>query len=55
MIDVRELLERQTEWQKGRVSLPWPEKVRIAERIRASIVQLQRMRLAAGSGPKANR
>jgi len=42
MIDVRRLLERQAAWQKTRVSLSWPEKIRMAEAIRESVLQLQR-------------
>lgn len=41
MDDVKKLLERQAAWQKGRKSLPWPEKIRIAEAIRESILQLR--------------
>lgn len=41
MDDVKKLLERQAVWQKGRKSLPWPEKIRIAEAIRESILQLR--------------
>ena len=45
MDDVKKLLERQALWQKGRKSLPWPEKIRIAEAIRESILQIR------GTGP----
>lgn len=41
MDDVKELLERQALWQKSRKSLPWPEKIRIAEAIRESISQIR--------------
>lgn len=41
MDDVMKLLERQAAWQKGRKSLSWPEKIRIAEAIRESILQLR--------------
>jgi len=41
MDDVMKLLERQAAWQKGRKSLPWPEKIRIAEAIRESILQIR--------------
>ena len=33
--------ERQTDRQKARQTLPWPEKVRMAEKIRESIKQLR--------------
>ena len=41
MHDAKKLLERQAAWQKGRKSLPWPEKIRIAEAIRESISQIR--------------
>jgi hypothetical protein len=41
MDDVMKLLERQAAWQKGRKTLPWPEKIRIAEAIRESILQIR--------------
>ena len=34
-------VERQTKWQKARRTLPWPEKVRLAEELRESIRQLR--------------
>jgi hypothetical protein len=39
--DVMKLLERQAAWQKGRKTLPWPEKIRIAEAIRESVLQIR--------------
>jgi len=41
MSDIQELLERQARWQKTRKNLTWPEKIRMAERVRASILQLR--------------
>jgi hypothetical protein len=41
MNDVKQLFERQAAWQKGRKSLPWPEKIRIAEAVRESILQIR--------------
>ena len=32
--EILELIERQTRWQKGRKDLPWPEKIRMVERVR---------------------
>ena len=57
MNDVKKLLERQAAWQKRRKSIPWPEKIRIAEAIRESILQLRGTgpglkREAAVSGPR---
>jgi hypothetical protein len=49
MDDVMKLLERQAAWQKGRKSLPWPEKIRIAEAIRESILQIR------STGPELKR
>jgi hypothetical protein len=39
--DVKKLLERQAAWQKGRKSIPWPEKIRMVEAIRESILQIR--------------
>ncbi len=47
MDDVKKLLERQAAWQKGRKSLPWPEKIRIAEAVRESILQIRGTRPGA--------
>jgi hypothetical protein len=41
MDDVKKLLEKQAAWQRARKSLPWPEKIRIAEAIRESILQIR--------------
>lgn len=49
MDDVKKLLERQAAWQKGRKTLPWPEKIRIAEAIRESILQIR------STGPELKR
>ena len=40
MTDVQRLLARQTEWQKNRATLSWPEKIRMVEAIRDSVVKL---------------
>jgi len=52
MNEIRELLERRAEWQRNRRSLSWSEKVRMAERIRESVLILSRSRLA-GTDPIA--
>lgn len=39
--DVQQLLRRQAHWQKSRQALSWPEKIRMAERIRESIQTLR--------------
>jgi hypothetical protein len=41
MTDKRELFERQAAWQAGRRHLSWPEKVRMAEAIRESLIRLR--------------
>ena len=41
MSDIQEMLERQAQWQKGRKALTWPEKIRMAERVRESVRQLR--------------
>jgi hypothetical protein len=47
MTDLEHMLERQAQWQKSRQSLTWPEKIRMAERIRESV-----RRLRAQPGPR---
>jgi hypothetical protein len=49
MTDIRKLSEKQAAWQKSRQALSWPEKIRMAEAIRESIVKLRR------TGPDATR
>ncbi len=41
MSEFLQRFERQTDRQKARQTLPWPEKVRMAEEIRESIKQLR--------------
>ncbi len=41
MTDLEHMLERQAQWQKSRQSLTWPEKIRMAERVRESVGQLR--------------
>ena len=36
---IQGLLERQSHWQKSRKDLSWPEKIRMAERVRAEAAQ----------------
>ena len=36
MTDVEQLLKQQAEWQQKRQALTWPEKIRMAERIRGA-------------------
>jgi hypothetical protein len=41
MTDLEQMLERQAQWQKNRRLLTWPEKIRMAERVRESVMQLR--------------
>jgi len=49
MTDVERLFERQALWQRSRRTLSWPEKIRLAERIRPTVqaFRLQRERRTA--------
>ena len=51
MTDLEQMLKRQTEWQKSRQSLTWPEKIRLAERVRESVGQLRVEPRPAVPGP----
>ncbi len=46
MSEIQQLLARQARWQKTRQTLSWPEKIRMAERIRESVRQLRATRKA---------
>lgn len=41
MTDLEGMLKRQAQWQKSRQALTWPEKIRMAERVRESAKQLR--------------
>ena len=41
MKEIQELLERQACWQKTRQALSWPEKIRMAERMREAVGKLR--------------
>ena len=41
-----ELLARQAVWQKSRQALSWPEKIRQAEQLRASVDEIRKQRQA---------
>ena len=51
MSEIQALLERQARWQKTRKSLSWPEKIRMAERIRESARQLRAAKKAEPQRP----
>jgi hypothetical protein len=44
MTEVSATLKKQAAWQNRRRDLSWPEKIRLAEEIRASIEALRRSR-----------
>jgi hypothetical protein len=44
MTSHEELLARQAAWQKSRLALSWPEKIRQAERLRSSIETIRKER-----------
>ncbi|HUY36021.1 MAG TPA: hypothetical protein VMV69_25000 [Pirellulales bacterium] len=41
MEHIQQSLDRQAAWQKGRKSLSWPEKIRMAEAVRESLLQFR--------------
>jgi len=51
MTDLEQMLKRQAEWQRTRQSLTWPEKIRLAERVRESVGQLRVEPRPAVPGP----
>jgi hypothetical protein len=54
MNDIHRLLERQSEWQKRRKDLSWPEKIHMAEAMRETVLGFQEMRRRfreSSSGP----
>jgi hypothetical protein len=54
MTDIQQMLERQALWQRSRQNLSWPEKIRMAERVRDSIVPLRAM-TPSGARPQGAR
>jgi len=51
MTDLEQMLKRQAQWQKSRQSLTWPEKIRLAERVRESVRQLRAQPRPIMAGP----
>jgi hypothetical protein len=51
MIDLPALFRRQTAWQQARRFLSWSEKIRMAEALRESVLQLRRA--GHGTAPPA--
>jgi hypothetical protein len=52
MSEIQALLERQARWQKTREALSWPEKIRMAEEVRESILQMRRPQKAEPDNPE---
>jgi len=50
MNDIRQLFERQAEWQKRRTRLSWAEKIRMAEALQATV---RRMRASKPGGARS--
>jgi len=55
MIDVMALLERQATWQESLRDLSWSEKVRMAEKLRESVVELRRSKPPSTAPASATR
>jgi hypothetical protein len=43
-----ELFSRQAQWQRSRLALSWPEKIREVERLRPSLEAFRQMRMSRG-------
>jgi hypothetical protein len=55
MNSLQDRFDRQASWQNGRWALTWAEKIRVAEAIRESIVQIRRTGPAAKTESSAAR
>lgn len=49
MNEIERLLRRQAEWQRDRSSLSWPEKIRQAEQLRATLEAFRAQRRHRGA------
>jgi hypothetical protein len=49
MVDGKQLLARQAEWQKARRLLPWPEKLRLVEQMREALHSFEALRASKKS------
>jgi hypothetical protein len=49
MSEPSDLFRRQAEWQKSLRNLPWPEKIRMAARLRSAVIELRRMKPATSN------
>jgi len=50
MYDFLDLLQRQAEWQRSLRHLPWPEKIRMAARLREAVMGLCRLKRTTPDG-----
>ena len=55
MSNLSKLFERQARWQESLRHLPWPEKVRMVARLRASVIALRSLRPAAPTNSRKER
>lgn len=55
MIDFSGLFQRQAEWQRSLRHLPWPEKLRMAARLRESVMKLRRLKTSTPDDADAAR
>ena len=55
MTDTGKLLQPQAEWQRARTGLTWPEKIRMAEAVRESIVKFRYARSSPTVGVAGSR
>ena len=46
------MLERQAEWQRTLRNLPWPEKMRMAAKVRSAVIALRRSKRVTPPGSK---
>ena len=49
MREIESMLERQAQWQRERARLSWADKIRQAAQLRASLLELRRMRIRTSS------
>jgi len=54
MNDLRQMMNRQAEWQKTRARLSWPEKIRQAEILRDACLKLRFVNTAKPVGDKGH-
>jgi len=50
MSDVSTLLKKQSDWQKSLRNLSWPEKLRMAARLREAVLEFRRRKPSSSGG-----